>query len=241
MSGVTDPYQPLERSLKITRRLLAIMASCRQPVFIITKNAMVVRDVDHLASLAQVGAAGVALSITTLDPRLAAVMEPRASAPAARLEAVHRLAEAGVPTMVMAAPMIPGLNDHEMPAILEAAAQAGAKAASWVMLRLPFEVKALFLDWLQRNFPRKAKKVEQLIRQTRGGQLNQNGFGQRMRGDGPMAEHMTRMFAVFRERHGLTKSLPPLSSAAFQKPAMPERPAPGVTNPQRATQPVLVD
>jgi DNA repair photolyase len=221
MSGVTDAYQPLERTLKITRRCLKIMAEANQPVFIVTKGALVMRDVDVLAQLARVGAAGVALSVTSLDPKLAAVMEPRASAAAARLEAIRRLAEAGVPVMVMVAPVVPGITDHEVPAILEAAKEAGATAASWVMLRLPHQVKDLFLEWLLRNFPRKARKVEQLVRQMRGGKLNESEFGKRMRAEGPIAEQMHQLFNVCREKLGLAKSLPPLSSAAFRKPEMP--------------------
>jgi len=221
MSGVTDPYQPLERSLKITRRCLSIMAHAHQPVFIVTKSALVVRDVDLLASLAHHGAAAVAISITTLDPKLAAVMEPRAASPAARLDAMRCLSDAGVPVMVMAAPVIPGLNDHEVPAILEASKKAGAVAASWTMLRLPYQVKMLFLDWLQRNMPRKARKVEQLIRQMRHGKLNDTAFGRRMHGEGPIADQLHQLFDVSRERLGLIKSMPPLSSTAFVRPPMP--------------------
>ncbi len=221
MSGVTDAYQPLERTLKITRRCLKVVAEANQPVFIVTKNALVTRDADHLSQLAAVGAAGVAISVTTLDPTLAAVMEPRASSPAARLKAIQTLHEHGIPVMVMMAPIVPGLTDHEAPAVLEAAKDAGATAANWVMLRLPHQVKDLFLDWLERNMPRRAHKVEQLIRQVRGGELSDAKFGSRLRGEGPLATQISQLFSVCRAKLGLASSLPALNAAAFQRPSVP--------------------
>ena len=218
MSGVTDCYQPLEAKLQITRRCLEVMAECRQPVSIVTKNRLVLRDLDHLRELARFGAVHVAISLTTLDPKLAAIMEPRTSRPADRLRAIERLAEAGVPAGVMLAPIIPGLNDREIPALLKAAAEAGARSASWLMLRLPHQVKTLFLDWLWMHMPQRAEHIEQLVRGLHGGKLYDARFGIRRRGRGPLAEQIEQSFAVFARRLGLNGKAPPLSSASFRRP-----------------------
>lgn len=218
MSGVTDPYQPAERELEITRACLSIMAECRQAVSIITKNRMVTRDLDLLAPMARLGLCRIAISITTLDNDLAAKMEPRASSPAARLAAVRDLAAAGVPVMVMTAPIIPGLNDREIPALLAAAADAGATSAGWIMLRLPFQIKALFLDWLARSFPDRAAHVESLLRQVRSGGLSDPRFFSRHRGEGPIADQIAKAFKVFRKRSGLDRPLPRLNTALFRRP-----------------------
>lgn len=210
LSGVTDPYQPMERELGITRACLEIARGEGQPMSLITKNHMITRDVDILAELASHGACHAAVSITTLDPKLAQVMEPRASSPRARLEAVRELTRAGVPTFVMTAPIIPGLNDHEIPALLEASAEAGAKGAGFVLLRLPYQIKALFLEWLQRHFPDRAAKVESFIRESRDGELYRSEFFTRHRGTGERAASIERTFALFQKRYGLNGRWTPL-------------------------------
>ena len=211
MSGVTDPYQPIERRLGITRACLEVLAECRQPVGMITKNRLITRDADLLGSLAAHGAAHASVSITTLDNALAARMEPRASSPRERLEAIRILSSAGVPVSVMTAPIIPGLNDREIPAILEAAAEAGAIRAGWVMLRLPYQLKALFLEWLERHVPERAAHIESLIRQTRGGALYDPTPGDRMRGTGPIADQIAQLFKICTRRLGLDRPSVPLS------------------------------
>ncbi|MEX0745997.1 MAG: PA0069 family radical SAM protein [Phycisphaeraceae bacterium] len=223
MAGVTDAYQPVEAKLNITRQLLTIMARCRQPVSIVTKNKLVLRDLDLLAELASHRAAHVAVSLTTLDAKLARCMEPRASHPRDRLEAIRQLSAAGVPVTVMTAPIIPGLNDRELPQLLAAAAEAGATSAGYVLLRLPHQIKALFLDWLKRHYPDRAGKVESFIRQSRGGELYDATHGSRMRGQGPIAEQIEQVFHLFKRRHGLAGGWAGLSSDAFIKPAPPRR------------------
>jgi len=218
MSGVTDPYQPVERKLEITRRCLAVLAEFRNPVGVITKNALVTRDIDHLSALVEHGAAAVMLSITTLDPDLARVMEPRASHPRDRLEAVARLNAAGIPTGVMVAPVVPAITDHEMPRILEAAAAAGARSAGYVLMRLPGAVAGLFEAWLAEHFPDRKDKVLNRVRELRGGQLNDPRFGSRMRGEGAYAEQIRSTFQTFRRRYGLDQPHPKLSVAAFRRP-----------------------
>jgi DNA repair photolyase len=218
MSGVTDPYQPLERTLRVTRGCLEVMAECRQPVTIVTKSRLVLRDLDLLRELARHGAAAVAISVTTLDDDLAAAMEPRASAPRDRLRAVRELADAGVPVGVLMAPIVPGLTDHEIPRVLEAAAAAGARHATWVLLRLPHQVKALFLEWLHRARPLRAARVEAAIRETRDGALDDSTFGRRQRGAGARAETIAAAFALFARRHGLDGPGSPLSSTSFRRP-----------------------
>lgn len=203
MSGVTDPYQPVEASLRITRGVLEAMAEFRQPVSVITKNRLIARDADVLGELARHGAAHAAVSLTTLDNTLAARMEPRASAPGHRLEAIAALARAGVPVRVMTGPLIPGVNDHEVPALLQAAAEAGATSAGYTLLRLPWQVKEVFLEWLERTFPQRAAKVESLVRQTRAGALYDSRFGQRQSGSGPVARAIGDMWRLAARRAGL--------------------------------------
>jgi len=218
LSGNTDCYQPVERRLKITRRCLEVLRDFRNPVGVITKSALVARDADVLGELAQHGAAHVRLSITTLDPELARRMEPRAATPERRLTALTRLAAAGVPVAVMVAPVIPGLNDAEIPRILEAAARAGASSASWVLLRLASPLDELFTHWLARHYPEKRDKVLNRIRETRAGRLNDSTFGKRMRGDGEYAKQIALLFEASARRHGLAAPLPPLQTAAFRRP-----------------------
>lgn len=218
MSGVTDCYQPLEKRLEITRRCLEVMAECRQPVGLITKNRLIVRDMDLLESLAEHRAVNVTLSLTTLDPKLAAVMEPRASRPLDRLRTISDLAAAGIPVSVMLAPIIPGLNDHEIPRLLEAAAEAGASSANWIMIRLPHQVKTVFLDWLHMQFPQRAAAIEGRIRGLHGGRLDDSRFGDRGRGHGVPAGQIAATFRVFAARLGLHRQLPAPSSRAFRRP-----------------------
>jgi DNA repair photolyase len=218
MSGVTDCYQPAERRLRLTRRCLEVLADFRNPVSIITKNHLVTRDVDILGEMAGWGGAGVNVSITTLDPALQQVMEPRTSAPRLRLQAVETLARAGVRVRVLAAPMIPGLNDHELPAILRAAADAGARAASFIPLRLPFAVKALFEEWLRTHYPDRAEKVLHRVREIRGGKLNDPRFGSRMRGEGEYAGQLKALFSASCHKLGLATALTPLDTSHFRRP-----------------------
>lgn len=219
ISGVTDCYQPAERRFRITRSCLEAALETRQPVAIVTKNALVRRDLDLLQELAARNLVAVALSITTLRRELVAELEPRTSRPAARLDALEQLSDAGVPTRVMVAPVIPGLNDSEVPAILEAAADAGARSAAYILLRLPFAVKPIFLDWLARAQPTHADRIESLIRSTRAGQLSNSEWGKRFRGNGPIAQQIQRTFEVFRKKHGLDRPQPPLDSSQFRPPA----------------------
>ena len=218
ISGVTDCYQPVERRLQITRQCLAVLAEFRNPVGIVTKNQLVTRDVDLLGELARHQAAVVYVSVTTLDTELRNRLEPRTTPPAGRLAAIRALADAGIPTGVLVAPMIPGLNDHEAPAILAAAAAAGAQFASFVMLRLPLGVAPLFEGWLERHYPDRKEKVLNGIRARRGGKLNAATFGARMRGEGVQAEQFAQLFRVARQRAGLAESGPELSTAAFRRP-----------------------
>ncbi|GJM19245.1 MAG: radical SAM protein [Phycisphaeraceae bacterium] len=221
MSGITDPYQPVERELEVTRGCLRVMADARQPVGIITKNRMVTRDIDLLAHLAGYDAASVAISLTTLDPVLSQKMEPRASSPGARLRAMRELTDAGIPVAVMTAPIIPGLNDREIPALLEAAADAGATRAGMVVMRLPWQVKDLFVEWLHREFPDRAKAIVARIREVRGGHLTDPRFGTRMTGEGERAEQIRQIHTVFCRRYGLNVGeRTPLSSAHFRRPEL---------------------
>ncbi len=217
--GATDCYQPAEREFRLTRGCLQVTLECRQPVSIITKNALVVRDLDLLGPMAELDLLQVGISLCTLDAALARVMEPRTSTPAARLRAMAMLAEAGIPLRVMVAPIIPGLNDSEIPAVLTAAQQAGARDASYTLLRLPLTVAPGFREGLHRERPQQAEKVENLIRETRDGKLNQSDFSVRMSGGGPLAIQIRQMFRVFRKKLGFT-SLPPQSVAHF-RPATP--------------------
>lgn len=218
LSGVTDPYQPIERKLELTRRCLEVLAELRHPVGIITKNDLVTRDLDLLAELAQHRAAKVSLSVTTLDPELSARMEPRASHPRRRLGAVSKLADAGVPVGVMVAPVVPGVTDHEVAKIVEAAAEAGATSASYIVMRLPGAVEEIFFGWLERNFPDRVSKVKSRLRSLRDGKLSESRFGHRMRGEGPFAEQIRQSFQLAVRRHGLNRETEPLSTEAFRPP-----------------------
>ncbi|MDJ0975138.1 MAG: PA0069 family radical SAM protein [Planctomycetota bacterium] len=218
MSGVTDPYQPVERELSLTRGCLEVLRRFRHPVGIVTKNHLITRDIDILADLAQDHAALAAVSVTTLDASLQRDMEPRASSPRMRLDAIRRLAEAGIPTAVMVAPVVPGLTDSEIPAILEAARDAGARHASWIMLRLPHAVKSIFEDWLTRARPLRRDKVLSLVRSMRGGRLYDARPGVRMRGEGAYATHVARLFESTRRRLGYDDERTTLSTTAFRRP-----------------------
>ncbi len=217
ISGVTDAYQPIERRLQLTRRCLEVLAEFRNPVTIVTKNRLVTRDLDVLAKLAEHQAAGVAIAVTTLDPELARVMEPRATAPAGRLEAIRELSAAGIPTLVLVAPVIPGLTDHEMPAILAAARAAGAMGAGYTMLRLPHGLPELFGSWLEQHFPEKKDKILSRVRDMRGGAMNDSRFTARMRGEGAIADTIKQMFNVTKKKLGFP-GRPALSTAAFRRP-----------------------
>jgi DNA repair photolyase len=215
-SGVTDCYQPAERQFRLTRQCLEVALECRLPVGIITKNALVVRDLDLLREMAALRLVHVNLSINSLDPELARVMEPQTSVPAARMRGVKALSDAGVPVRVMVAPIIPGLNDAEIPAVLAAAAEAGAIGASYTMLRLPLTVEPVFLEWLHRTQPLKAARVESLIRATRRGKLSQSGWGERLKGAGEIAEQVQKMFRLFRKKHELDGPFPEYDFSRFQ-------------------------
>jgi DNA repair photolyase len=219
ISGVTDCYQPIERRFKITRQCLEVLAEFRNPAGIITKNFLVTRDIDVLQELARFNAAAVFVSITSLESSLAQKMEPRTSLPQLRLAAVQKLHDAGIPVGIMCAPMIPGLNDHEMPAILDAAVKAGAQYAGYVPVRLPFAVKDLFEKWIEHHFPERKDKVLGRIRSMRGGKLNDPNFGSRMNGEGPFADQMASLFAVAARKVGLADRRLDLSVDAFRVPA----------------------
>jgi len=218
MSGVTDCYQPVEGKLQLTRRCLAVLAEFRNPVAIITKNALISRDVDILGELARYHAAAACLSITTLDPALRKILEPRTSPPAARLAAIKQLSSAGIPTSVNVAPVIPGLNDHEIPAILQAAAQAGATGAGFTLLRLPYAVAPLFEQWLTTHFPDRKEKVLNNLRAMRDGKLYQSQWGTRMRGEGLFAEQIQKIFEVGCRKAGIKNDRGDLSISAFRRP-----------------------
>src|ERR687894_401416 len=218
ISGVTDCYQPVEKKLQITRRCLEVLTEFRNPVAIVTKNHLVTRDIDLLSELARHDAAVVAVSLTTLDDDLRRVMEPRTSRPARRLATIEALAGAGIPVGVMVAPVIPGLNDHELPALISAAGRAGAAFAAYVPVRLPYTVKPLFEEWLERHFPDRKAKVLNRIRSMRGGELNDPRFGSRMRGEGGFADQIAQMFSISCRRTGIEEGrFPKLSTAAFRK------------------------
>ncbi len=218
MSGVTDCYQPAERRFRLTRQCLEVMVEFRQPVGIITKNFLVTRDRDLLGELARHQCVSVNVSVTSLDADLASRLEPRAARPEHRLRAIRLLADAGVPVNVLVAPIIPGLNDHEVPAILDTVAAAGAIRATYVVLRLPFSVKDIFLEWLDRNEPLKKERVLSRVRELRGGKLYNATFGERMRGEGLFAEQIKQLFSVAARRAGLNRSEIKLSTAHFRRP-----------------------
>jgi DNA repair photolyase len=219
LSGNTDPYQPVERRLRITRRVIEVLAEFRNPVSIITKNHLVTRDVDLLAELAAHDAVGVTLSVTTLRSDLQRVMEPRTSVPVRRLEAISELARAGVPVGVNVAPVIPGLTDQELPAILAAAAAAGATTANFIVVRLPHGVKELFEQWLEQHFSDRKEKVLGRLRSLHDGQLYDPAWNRRKRGEGPYAEQIRRMFEVAKRKAGLEGQGSALSTAAFRRAA----------------------
>ena len=218
IGGNTDPYQPQERKLRVTRQVLEVLERFNHPFSIISKSALILRDLDLIAPMAERNLVRVAISITTLDRKLARSMEPRAATPEKRLEAVRRLAGAGVPVIVMFAPCIPGLNDHEMEAVLQRAAEAGARGAGYVALRLPLEIKDLFEEWLATDHPDRASRVMSLIRQIRGGKAYDSQWGKRMKGEGPIAALMSRRFATAKQRYGLAEPLPPLDLTHFRIP-----------------------
>jgi len=219
MSGVTDPYQPVERKLQLTRRCLELLARFRNPVAMITKNRLITRDIDLLSELAAHQAAAVNISVTSLDEKLQRVLEPRTSSPRARLDAVAQLRAAGIPVGVMVAPVIPGLTDHELPAIVDACAKAGAQFAGYTIVRLPWAIAPLFEHWLDEHFPEKKEQVLQRIRSIRGGgeRLNDPRWGSRLVGEGIFAEQIRSMFAVASRRAGFGDR-PKLSTAAFRQP-----------------------
>ena len=199
----TDPYQPIDRTLKLTRAVLEVLERFGHPVTIVTKSAGVLRDIDVLHRMAERNLVRVCLSVTTLDGTLARRMEPRAAAPARRLDAIAQLARAGIPTGVLAAPMIPGLNDAEMERILEASSRAGARWGGYILLRLPHELKQIFEDWLNQHFPDRARHVLELIRETRAGGLNSAKYGERFSGTGVYADMLSRRFALAARQWGL--------------------------------------
>src|SRR5436189_1164712 len=219
MSGVTDPYQPIERKLGITRGCLEVLAKFRNPVAIITKNRLVTRDVDLLGNLATRNAAAVNISVTSLDSNLQRVLEPRTSSPQARLDAIRQLRSAGIPTGVMVAPIIPGLTDHEVPRIVDACAKAGAQFAAYTIVRLPWAVAPLFEQWLEEHFPDRKEKVLGRIRHLRGNRLNNSQWHRRMTGEGIFAEQIASMFVVSCRRNRMS-ARPKLSCASFQRPTM---------------------
>ena len=217
MSGVTDCYQPVERKLEITRRCLEVLARFRNPVTIITKNALVARDIDHLSELAKHNAVAVYLSVTTLDPKLARVLEPRASSPRARLETIRQLTDAGVRAGVSAAPMIPGLNDSELPAILAAVADHGGQFAMYSAVRLPGAVSEVFSGWLDRNAPMAKDKILGRIRSFHDGKLNSTTAGVRNKGTGAGAKQLHALFHACCRKHGLDPHFPQLSTESFRR------------------------
>jgi len=218
MGTNTDPYQPAEREHRLTRGILEVLLETRHPVTITTKSALVVRDLDLLKPLAELNLVRVALSITSMDHTLSRKMEPRASTPEKRLEAVRLLSEAGIPVSVLAAPMIPAINDMELERILDAAAAQGAKDANVILLRLPGEVRDIFREWLLRHFPDRVSHVMSLVRDARGGKDNDPNFGTRFVGEGPYAVLLRQRLELARERYGLNKSVPPLRTDLFQHP-----------------------
>lgn len=218
LSGVTDGYQPVERQLRITRRCLEVMEEAGQPVSIITKNALILRDVDILGRMAERGLVHANVSVTTLDAGLARSMEPRTATPQARIDAIRQLHEAGIPVRVMVAPIVPGLTDSEVPRILEQVSQAGATHAGYVLLRLPWAVESVFQTWLGHDYPEKQERIESLIRSTRAGRNNDPRFGSRMRGTGAYATQIARTFKVFATKHGLNRPLPDLNRSEFRPP-----------------------
>jgi DNA repair photolyase len=226
----TDPYQPIERQWRITRAVLETLREARHPVSIVTKSSLVLRDIDILSEMAARNLASVFLSITTLDRTLARRMEPRAATPERRLHVVRELSAAGVPVGVLVSPMIPALNDVDMERVLAAAAEAGARAAHYILVRLPLEIADLFSEWLDTHYPDRAERIRNLIRDTRGGKLYDARFGTRMRGEGIYAELIARRFQVAAHRLSLDRGMPPLDCSQFQRPSRKRGPDPGITS-----------
>lgn len=216
----TDGYQPIEKRLEVTRSILSVLARCRHPVTIVTKSALVLRDIDLLADLARDRLTSVMLSITSLSAEIKRTLEPRTASPQARLRVIQQLAQAGIPVGVLVAPVIPAITDHEMEQILEAAAEAGASSAGYVLLRLPYEVKDLFREWLAEHYPQRAKHVMSLINQARGGKDNDPNFGSRMRGTGPYAELLRTRYEVATRKLGLNcaRARQELDTSLFRPP-----------------------
>lgn len=220
MGTNTDPYQPLEKERRITREILKVLLECEHPVTILTKSRLIVRDLDLLAPMAEKGLVKAALSVTTLDHKLARKMEPRASTPQRRLDAIRLLSDAGVPTGIMFAPVIPALNDHEMEAVLSAGAHAGAREAGFILLRLPLELTDLFEEWLETHYPDRKKRVLSRLKEMRGGKFNDPRFKHRMKGRGIEAEMMKQRFANLCRRLRLNDSKPVLETARFRPPVL---------------------
>ncbi len=223
ISGVTDPYQPVEEELEITRGCLQVLSDCAHPTSLITKNDLILRDRDLLKPMVEKDAIVVNVSVTTLDPELAGKMEPRTSRPHRRLQTIEKLSSAGIPVNVMVAPVVPGLTDHEIPEILQAASQAGATSASYVMLRMPRDVKTLFKNWLADELPEKKNKILRRVREIRDGDLNDTTFHKRMKGEGTFAEQIASLFEVGLKQSGLTDERPELSSQHFKPPSGPQK------------------
>lgn len=224
ISGVTDAYQPVERRLKLTRRCLEVLVEFRNPAVVITKNELVTRDIDLLRVLAKIEGALVFVSVTSLDGDLARELEPRASQPLRRLAAIETLSSAGVPVGALVAPVIPGLTDHEMPSILNAAAKAGASVAGYVPLRLPYGVASLFEEWLTLHRPLQKEKILNRIRSIRGGRMNDPNFGSRLRGQGAYADQMAELFEISCRKAGLNSARPRLSADSFRRPGSAQLP-----------------
>ncbi len=218
LSGVTDCYQPAEREFKLTRRCLEVAVEFLQPMSIITKNALVLRDLDLLRDLASLNLVHVNMSVTTLDSELARSMEPRTSTPSAKLRAMRVLADAGVPVRVLMAPIIPGLNESEIPAVLAASKDAGATGAGYILLRLPLTVGPVFWEWLERTYPNRFQRVQRRIKSVRGGKFNDSEFGTRMSGTGEISRRIADLFCLFRKRFGLDGNIPPLDRSRFRIP-----------------------
>ncbi len=218
MSGVTDCYQPAERQFKLARQCLEVFNEFKNPVYIITKNALITRDLDLLTELAAAKSTQVTISVTTLDQKLSQIMEPRASVPQARLQAIETLAKAGIPVSVNIAPVIPGLTDHEIPQILKASAEAGATSAGYVVVRLPHSVKELWSEWLENHFPDRKEKILNFLKDLRGDKLYDSRFFSRMNGEGQLAENIKNIFNLFRKKYYLDNSDSELSTEFFKRP-----------------------
>jgi DNA repair photolyase len=218
LSGVTDCYQPVEKRLRLTRRCLDVLREFKNPFVTISKNHLVTRDIDIIGEMASQNAAACFVSVTSLDPKLCGILEPRTSRPQQRLRAIEELAQAGIPVGVMTAPIIPGLTDHETPAILEAAAQAGARFAGYTVVRLPWSVKPLFLEWLEAHYPDRKSKVLARLKLLRNGKLYDADFSSRMHGSGDMASQISSLFRIHCRKQGLNQAKMNLSTEYFQRP-----------------------